>query len=36
MTYQGAEILTIPSAFLQKTGEAHWEILNRCRAMYFS
>lgn len=30
---QGAEILTIPSAFTQKTGEAHWHILLRARAI---
>lgn len=29
----GAEIIVLPSAFTVKTGEAHWEILNRCRAI---
>lgn len=29
----GAEILTIPSAFTQKTGDAHWEVLLRARAI---
>ncbi|KAG0353155.1 Nitrilase [Gamsiella multidivaricata] len=30
---QGAEILTYPSAFTIKTGEAHWEVLLRSRAI---
>ncbi|KAF9436538.1 Carbon-nitrogen hydrolase [Entomortierella beljakovae] len=30
---QGADILTYPSAFTVKTGEAHWEILLRSRAI---
>lgn len=30
---QGAEILFIPAAFTKKTGEAHWHILNRARAI---
>lgn len=30
---QGAEILTFPSAFTNATGEAHWEILLRARAI---
>ncbi|KAF9116361.1 Carbon-nitrogen hydrolase [Mortierella sp. AM989] len=30
---QGAEILTFPSAFTVKTGEAHWEVLLRSRAI---
>lgn len=30
---QGAEILCVPSAFTQVTGEAHWEILLRARAI---
>lgn len=29
----GAEILCFPSAFTVKTGEAHWELLARCRAI---
>jgi len=30
---QGAEILTVPSAFTSVTGEAHWEVLLRARAI---
>lgn len=30
---QGAEILTIPSAFTALTGKAHWEVLVRARAI---
>ncbi|ORZ23726.1 carbon-nitrogen hydrolase [Lobosporangium transversale] len=30
---QGAEILTYPSAFTTETGEAHWEVLLRSRAI---
>lgn len=30
---QGAQIITYPSAFSVSTGEAHWEILNRARAI---
>lgn len=30
---QGAEIIAIPSAFTVKTGEAHWEVLTRARAI---
>lgn len=30
---QGAEILTYPSAFTIKTGQVHWEILLRARAI---
>ena len=30
---QGAELLTVPSAFTQRTGEAHWEVLLRARAI---
>ncbi|KAF9381424.1 Nitrilase [Podila verticillata] len=30
---QGAEMLTYPSAFTVKTGEAHWEVLLRSRAI---
>lgn len=29
----GAQILTVPSAFTQPTGEAHWEVLLRARAI---
>ena len=29
----GAEILTVPSAFTRPTGQAHWEILLRARAI---
>jgi len=29
----GAEILTVPSAFTQATGEVHWHVLNRARAI---
>lgn len=30
---RGAEILTVPSAFTKVTGEAHWEILLKARAI---
>ena len=29
----GAEVMTIPAAFTRPTGEAHWEILMRARAI---
>ncbi len=29
----GAEILLTPAAFTKKTGEAHWHVLNRARAI---
>ncbi len=29
----GAEILTVPAAFLAATGKAHWHVLNRARAI---
>ena len=29
----GAEILGAPAAFTKKTGEAHWHVLNRARAI---
>jgi len=29
----GAEVLTVPAAFTKKTGEAHWHVLNRARAI---
>lgn len=33
LAQQGAEILTIPAAFTVPTGQAHWEILLRARAI---
>jgi deaminated glutathione amidase len=33
LVQQGAEILTVPSAFTQRTGAAHWEVLLRARAI---
>ena len=30
---QGSEVLMVPSAFTKKTGEAHWHVLNRARAI---
>ena len=33
LSQSGAEILLVPAAFTQKTGEAHWHILNRARAI---
>lgn len=30
---QGAEIFALPSAFTVPTGQAHWEVLTRCRAI---
>lgn len=33
MAKDGAQILSIPAAFTQITGEAHWHILNRARAI---
>lgn len=33
LSEQGAEVIAIPSAFTVKTGEAHWDILTRCRAI---
>lgn len=29
---KGAQVICYPSAFTVKTGEAHWELLGRCRA----
>jgi predicted amidohydrolase len=29
----GAEVVLIPAAFTARTGEAHWEVLNRARAI---
>jgi predicted amidohydrolase len=33
LAFAGARILTIPSAFTFPTGEAHWEVLMRARAI---
>ena len=33
LTRLGAEVIAIPSAFTVKTGEAHWALLARCRAI---
>jgi nitrilase len=33
LVQQGAEIIAIPTAFTQKTGEAHWQILMRALAI---
>ncbi len=33
MAAAGAEILLVPAAFTRKTGEAHWHVLNRARAI---
>ena len=33
MAQVGAEIVCVPAAFTKKTGEAHWHILNRARAI---
>ncbi len=33
LAQQGADILTIPAAFTVPTGEAHWEVLLRARAI---
>lgn len=33
LSSQGAQLLCVPSAFTEKTGEAHWEILLRARAV---
>lgn len=33
LSQQGAEILLVPSAFTHATGEAHWHVLNRARAI---
>jgi nitrilase len=30
---QGAEILAVPSAFTERTGQAHWDVLLRARAI---
>jgi predicted amidohydrolase len=31
--HQGAEVLTAPAAFTRQTGEAHWHVLQRARAI---
>ena len=33
LSVQGAEIFTVPAAFTRVTGEAHWEVLLRARAI---
>lgn len=33
LAYRGAKIVTVPSAFTFPTGEAHWEVLIRARAI---
>ena len=33
LSLEGAEILAVPAAFTKRTGEAHWHILNRARAI---
>lgn len=33
LNQQGVEVIAIPAAFAVKTGQAHWEILLRCRAL---
>lgn len=33
MKSRNADIITYPSAFAHTTGKAHWDILNRCRAI---
>ena len=33
LSHAGAEIIFIPAVFTQKTGEAHWHVLNRARAI---
>ena len=33
LAQSGAEILFVPAAFTTKTGEAHWHVLNRARAI---
>ena len=33
MAQGGAEMICVPAAFMKKTGEAHWHILNRARAI---
>lgn len=33
LAHGGAEILAVPAAFMKVTGEAHWHVLNRARAI---
>lgn len=33
LSQAGAQILVVPAAFTKKTGEAHWHVLNRARAI---
>jgi len=33
LAHAGAEIICVPAAFVKKTGEAHWHVLNRARAI---
>jgi deaminated glutathione amidase len=33
LAFAGSEILTVPAAFTKTTGEAHWHVLNRARAI---
>ena len=33
MNQKGVEVIAIPAAFAAKTGQAHWELLLRCRAL---
>lgn len=33
LTVAGAQVLTVPAAFTRPTGEAHWEVLLRARAI---
>ena len=33
LAHAGAEILAVPAAFTKVTGQAHWHILNRARAI---
>jgi predicted amidohydrolase len=33
LAQRGAEVLTVPSAFTRQTGEAHWHVLLRARAI---
>ena len=33
LAHDGAEVLAVPAAFTRRTGEAHWHLLNRARAV---